>query len=154
MPKTKWTTEQTLVLIYFNSCHVTYEECRHLILHKCNILRNLGSLRGKVISVRHEVLQKGLQPLWDVSKRCWIRENVDLWILNQRKNIQTFEKLIEFGATEQGIIKKKNLQRVKDVILESTVPQPAVNLLLGTGIESANNPQQVRLDVDCGNLYS
>ena len=117
--KKSWTIEETVVLIYFTSFRVPQEACKALIQQKCHSERDLGSIRGKVISVRNAVLQAGNPSLYDSKTKLWNRNNVDAWIAANGKHLANIKHLIRFGEFEQKLIKRQYHNRLKDLISRS-----------------------------------
>ncbi len=97
MPGALWRTDETVVLIYFQSRKVSHEACRKLIERKCGTQRDLTGIRGKLASVRGSPSR-----LWNPDLQRWNLEALDRWLLEQ--HIANFDALVSLEPNDQQII--------------------------------------------------
>jgi len=112
MPGALWRTDETVVLIYFQSRKVCHEACRKLIERKCGTQRDLSGIRGKLSSVR-----SSFRDLWNPISRQWNLEAVDQWLLKQ--DIANIGTLMSLEPDDQHIIFE---------VSSGTVPNQTSNL--------------------------
>jgi len=96
MPGALWRTDETVVLVYFQSRKVCHEACRKLIEKKCGTQRDLTGIRGKLASVR------AFPDLWDTNTQQWNLRMVDQWLLEQ--DAANFSSLMMFELADQQIV--------------------------------------------------
>lgn len=97
MPGALWRTDETVVLVYFQSRKVGHEACRKLIQHKCGTQRDLSGVRGKLASIRN-----AFPELWDTNSQEWNLDVVDEWLLEQ--DPANFSYLTSFEPEDQQIV--------------------------------------------------